>query len=411
MGPLDRQGHLSITGGADVDTAANAVNFSRGGIGMSPGFTYTFAVPLISGIIGTSLNKMLPIGNLIDLRVEISWESSAQAVYAPFTAASPSTNIWQVVGAELVLQVLSLNRDVHDSLVANKSEIMISTESYRNYNTVLNGGNTADNVVLPLKFTSTKSLVSTFRLQSNQNVYNVASVGSRRNPFATNGATTPSIQWLLGNVYAPAVPLRSVPEIYSEFGKTFHSLGSIHNKTCCNEQTYDRSIDGANNIAIIPAFATSAVITVATGTAGLIVGQPIVFTSVGTGGAALPIVNTIYYINAVLSPTTFNITSIQYSPANILTVVAVNTGGTPAAILPSLYNQTTPTFVLGLNTDTMYQASNNSMSGINTQAGNCFINMTYSAPTPTNGQRFDCWAHYDQLLIIDQQTKQMTIRV
>lgn len=287
---------------------------------------------------------------------------------------------------------------------------MISTESYRNYNTVLNAANTADNVVLPLKFTSTKSLVSTFRLQNNQNTYNVASVGSRRNPFAVSGATTPSIQWLLGNVYAPAVPLRSVPEIYSEFGKTFHSLGNINNKTCCNEQTYDRSIEGAANLLLAPTFANaSSAITV--GSAGLTVGQPIVFTSVGTGGAGLPTLNIIYFVNAINSATTFSITSIQYSIANILTITTANTGGVPLATVPALYNQTTPSFILGLNTDTMYQASNNSMSGVNTQSGNCFLNMTYSAATPAGGQRFDCWAHYDQLLIIDPQTKQMTIRV
>ena len=60
-----------------------------------------FALPLISGIIGTNLNKMLPIGCLTtDLRVEITWESSAQAVLSATTTAV-STNIWKVTGAEL----------------------------------------------------------------------------------------------------------------------------------------------------------------------------------------------------------------------------------------------------------------------------------------------------------------------
>ena len=63
------------------------------------------------------------------------------------------------------------------------------------------------------------------------NTFNNASLTSRRNPFASTGATIPNIQWLLGNVYAPAVPLRSTAEIYSEYSKALHSLGNINNKT------------------------------------------------------------------------------------------------------------------------------------------------------------------------------------
>ena len=148
MGPLDRMGFMSITHGSDLDATADTVNFSRGGQLMFSGQTYQFALPIISGIVGTNLNKMLPIGNLTDLRVEITFESSSQAVLSA-TTTGPSVNIWQVTAAELVLQVITLNREVHDQVVGHDA-IMISSESYRNYNTVLNGGNTGDNVILPL---------------------------------------------------------------------------------------------------------------------------------------------------------------------------------------------------------------------------------------------------------------------
>jgi len=98
-----------------------------------------------------------------------------------------------------LLQVITLNRRVHDTIVWNHGDaIVISSESYRNYNTVLNASNAADNVILPLKFTSCKSLLNCYRLTNNLNTYSNASITSRRNPFASSGATTPSIFWLLG---------------------------------------------------------------------------------------------------------------------------------------------------------------------------------------------------------------------
>ena len=122
MGPLDRMGPLSIVAGTDLDAQSNTVNFSRGGINMTYGNTYTFAVPLVSGIIGTNLNKMLPVGLLQDCRLEITWENNANAIISA-TNTAVSTNVWTVTSAELVLQVLTLNSDVHN-MIANKDTII-----------------------------------------------------------------------------------------------------------------------------------------------------------------------------------------------------------------------------------------------------------------------------------------------
>ena len=80
MGPLDRMGFMSITHGSDLDAVSDTVNFSRGGQLMTyNNNTHTFCLPLASGIIGTNLNKMLPIGLLNDLRLEVTWESSSHS--------------------------------------------------------------------------------------------------------------------------------------------------------------------------------------------------------------------------------------------------------------------------------------------------------------------------------------------
>ena len=431
MGPLDRMGPLSIVAGTDLDAQSNTVNFSRGGINMTYGNTYTFAVPLVSGIIGTNLNKMLPVGLLQDCRLEITWENNANAIISA-TNTAVSTNVWTVTSAELVLQVLTLNSDVHN-MIANKDTIMISSESYRNYNTVLNAANTSDNIILPLKFTSIKSLLNVYRLQNNMNTFNNASLTSRRNPFASTGATVPNIQWLLGNVYAPAVPLRSVAEIYSEYSKALHSLGNVNNKTVLNRQTYDQAVEPtfygavinlANTSNVVSAIATNGQIT-CTSTAGFEVGQPITFYGTnsslgqvqfgGVNGTFVPGTTTVnpttYYISSIVSSTVFTIALTPQGFTQMTVATAINTQTTLFLVTKEFYAQQTPSFVMGLNTDTMYQASNNSMSGINSTAGNCFLNATYSAATPTGGQRFDAWAHYDFLIMIDPHSKQMSIRV
>ena len=452
MSGNDRQAFMSITHGTDLDAVTDTVNFSRGGQLMLAGQTYQFAVPLISGIVGTNLNKMLPIGCLTDLRVEITWESSAQAVITA-TTTGVSTNIWSITAAELVLQVITLNREVHDQIIGQHGSdaIMISSESYRNYNTVLNASNGSDNVILPLKFTSAKSLLNCYRLNNNLNTYQNACITSRRNPFASAGSVVPSVFWLLGNVYAPAVPLRSVPEIYSEFTKSLHTLGNVNNKTVMNRQTYDQANEPtwtdsitSTSIAIngnaITALANTTGVFTCTSTAGFQVGQPIYFIGTGSGllasvaapswggtttSATIPVYGyvtgsgtnatytnpVVYYVASITGKTTFTIAANPYGFSSFAATTGQGTITGLYVVQKDYYVQQTPSFLMGLNLDVMYQASNNSFSGINTNSGNVFLNTTYSAATPSGGQRFDCWAHYDFLIMIDPRSKQMSIRI
>jgi hypothetical protein len=249
------------------------------------------------------------------------------------------------------------------------------------------------------------------------------------------------------------VPLRSVPEIYSEFTKSLHTLGNVNNKTVMNRQTYDQAnepqwgntistytygssaISGTNisiagNSVTLFSAATPSVIT-CTSTVGFEVGQPIYFIGAATTVSAIatptfggtagsnPVPGnatntpTIYYIASILSGTTFTMAANPYG----FSVFGCGTGsgaiaaGSLYVVQKDYYVQQTPSFLMGLNLETMYQATNNSMSGINTNSGNVFLNSTYSAATPSGGQRFDCWSHYDFMIMIDPRSKQMSIRI
>jgi len=190
--------------------------------------------------------------------------------------------------------------------------------------------------------------------------------------------------------------------------------------------------------------ATPAVFT-CTSTVGFEVGQPIYFVgtmptattlaSVAWGatttGAGAPIAATVagttytqpgtYYIASILSRTTFTIAANPYGFSSFGCATGASGLTGLYVVQKDFYAQQTPSFLMGINLDTMYQATNNSMCGINTNSGNVFLNATYSAPTPNSvtvgsvtlaaGQRFDAWAHYDFLILIDPRSKQMSIRI
>ena len=409
-GPLDRQSFQTIVLGCDQDAISDNVNFQRGGISIAQGATQTFALPLFSGVVGSGLSKYLPIGDLQDLRVEITWENNANAVISA-TTTPISTNIWQVTSAELAIQVISVDGSVHDMMASSRGNapIMLSSETYRNYNTVLNAGQSSDSTIAPLKFTSVKSLFGAYRLATNQNNLTAASISSRRNPFASSGASAASVslQLLMGNNYVPQIPMRTTPEIFTEYSKAWHTLGNVNNKTVLNKSTYDNSAEpNAFGQYVSATSATGNLLTVAS-TAGLYVNAPIYFYGTAAGNVVL---GTTYYVQSIPSTTTFTIASTIAGTQFTLATVTP-TANSLIAMSPNLYWQNTPSFVWGVNCDTLYQQSQNSMSGTNTQAGNCFINATYSANTPAGGQRFDVYAHYDFILIIDPSTKQMSIRI
>lgn len=407
-GALDRMGFQTITMGTDTDGVSNSVNFQRGGVQVDKAKSRTFALPLFSGVIGTGLDKYLPIGDLQDLRVEITWANSATAVVSA-TGTSSSVNVWRVSTCELVLQVLNLDDSVDNMIhAASPGGIMLSSHTFRNYNTVLNSAGTTDSTIVPLKFTSLKSVMAAYRTSANINTYNVASVSSRINPFATSGASKPSVQLLCGNTYVPQVPMKSVPEIYSEFSKSWHTLGNVNNKTVLTNSTYDNVAEPSAVAKFgITAFTAATDAFTCASTANLAVGNTIYFeTTIAPVTAGVT-----YFIRSILSATTFTISTTLGGAA--VDVAADNaTPGTSAitSFTPAPYWRSSPSFAMGLNLDALYQSSATSMSGMNTQAGNVFLNATYSANLAAS-TRIDIFGHYDFILVIDPATKQMSVRI
>ena len=412
LGGLDRQSYMSITSGCEYDNATpNAINLSRGGIQVQYGQTATFCINLFSGVIGTGCSKNLPIGDLSDLRLEIQFETSANAVVSG-TTTGVSTPIWQVVSTELALQVLSLDSGVNEMMHASHrgAPIMISSEMYRNYNSVIAGNNSSISTIIPLKFTSIKSLVGCFRTNNNLNSYANASISSRINPFASSGTSSATLQVLAGNTYLPQVGMRYVPEIYTEFAKAWHALGNINSKTMMCKNTYDLASEPTAPVLVaatttIASIAANVVTT--TAAHGLVAGSQIFYTGATVNGLTA---NTAYAVLTAPSGTTFTLGAVGTTTTLTLTNATGRTDAFVGYVTPSTYWQNTPSFMWGINMDAFYLASDKSYSGMNTNPYSIFLNGTYSA-AQTVAQRQDTFAHYDSVLLIDPSTKQMSVRV
>ena len=212
-----------------------------------------------------------------------------------------------VVQAELALQILTMNGDVDRMLHSSHGDapIMISAETYRNYNTILNAGQVSDSSIIPLKFTSVKSIVGCYRQATNINNFNTLSISSRRNPFASGGASAASVnvQMLCGNQYLPQIGMRTPAELYSEYSKSWHTLANVNSKTVICKSTYDQANEPGNpywstatnpfqNGNYICAFTTTTNLIQTFYPHGLSVGNAIVFT--GTTSATNLTTNTMF---------------------------------------------------------------------------------------------------------------------
>ena len=333
----DRCSHNNLLIGTDNDTTNNDWNVSRGGVSIAAGATATFYLPIVSGVIGSSLNRYLPLCDLAELKVVVTLASREVPVIAG--SANPTTTqnlpLWQLTACEFVLTVIQLDPSVdkalHDS---HGGQIVLSTETWRNFNTILTQGNTGDQILVPIKPISAKSLLVTYRPNPNLTSLQAQSVSGRVNPFGN--ATGSSFQLLCGSTYVPAKPIQNgSPELFMELYKCFHGTANVNSKTCINAQNYE------------------------------VIGNP---------ATAL----------------TIPIDQDEYNT----------------------YVQATGTFLAGINLDIFSGQSSKALAGRNLSVGNTFIIQSYKSGTPLGQQtRLDGFLHFDELLLIDPVTKQMTFKM
>jgi len=240
---IDRTTSLSAHMGTNVEVSDNC---SRGGITVANAGSTTFCIPLISSVFGSFVSKLLPLGAVSnDLRLEIVLASAVNAV-----VGAGAVN-YQVTSAQLQLSILELDSDAQRMVDASTGgNYYISTECYRNYSTSLASGSKGDNVLIPARFSSVKSVLAIYRPQGNIGASDGTKYAqtSRINPYAGAGS---SLQFQIGSSTVPATPITSAAELYTEAVKAFHNFGNTSQSSCIDNSTWavktEASTPDANN--------------------------------------------------------------------------------------------------------------------------------------------------------------------
>jgi hypothetical protein len=181
----------------------------------------------LSGLLGTSCPKLLPVGVLQDLRAEFMIETAAQAVVC--TSGTPA---WTLQNIVLNLFYVDVDPSVAEQVYSQNGGVYkISTEGFRTYQTITAANRSADSILIPARFSSMKSIISTYRDNAQRNSSAAYWVAHRVNPFydsaAGNGRKC-SIQYQIGSMLFPNTPIvYGASELYANMLQSFHSMGNI----------------------------------------------------------------------------------------------------------------------------------------------------------------------------------------
>jgi hypothetical protein len=207
-------------------------NYDKYGKSIAKSGTGEFSVPLAcSGVLGSGCSKYLPIAKVNDLRLELTMENATQAVVQVANTAT-----FSITNPQLVLTYVEVAPDMaHQLEVATGGRYMVSTESWRNYQTILPATRTGDSVLIPARYSSLRTLLHTFRDNANNSDQTKYWLSARTNPFYSSTGAACSIQYSLGSVLVPQSPVKGgVAETWLNTQQAFHDLGNISPGSRCS---------------------------------------------------------------------------------------------------------------------------------------------------------------------------------
>lgn len=236
--------------------------------------TYTFAIPLVSGILGVQMGKYIPVGSLAaDIRLELGLAPFEQAFktvavykkggstihFDPKTihdAASSKTLFGSSVSAntpykvelknfELQLEYIEVSSDVQMAIEASTGgQYVMSFDSYHDFQNTIPAGPGSITQLIGAKFSSIKTIYTAFRDQYQINNVCYPGVTSRVNPFSTlpnrpeykhDAISTWSRrryesgtgwQYMVGSTLYPPKPVQSDEESFMEYVKSNHMVAN-----------------------------------------------------------------------------------------------------------------------------------------------------------------------------------------
>jgi hypothetical protein len=250
MDIANRLGSSSALGGSGaLSTTAGDI---RKGQSISGGKSLTTCMPVLSGVIGTLGEKMLPLNIADDLRVEIQLESLNASI-----VASTSVSAWSITSMELVATIVELSdagMGMVQSVTPFNRPVYIHASTYKHYVATQLTTAGQGSYLVPSRQASLKSLIVCPRGVTQASALASYSLSSRANPNWTQ------VQWRIGSLLVPQKPISLVSgfaEPFAELQRSFHGLsnnlfsGSIQSTNYNVAETADTNVaDGAYVLAI-----------------------------------------------------------------------------------------------------------------------------------------------------------------
>jgi hypothetical protein len=177
-----------------------------------------FCIPLVSGIIGSLAEKMLPVGAMTrdNLKVSLTLSDSLNLQI--------SDAVWDVTDVELVCEYVMINDTIAQIIEReNFNGYSIPFTSFSLQSNSIASGLGSANILLSGNFTSVKTIFSIFRLQSNRDDKTKKFITGRVNPIQAAGYWSYDI----AGMKVPQQRVMGSVETFMELQKAFHNFSSV----------------------------------------------------------------------------------------------------------------------------------------------------------------------------------------
>jgi len=210
---------FSTFGGGNTDASRNII---RDGAQVAAGASLNVSLPLMGTAIDASTtDKMIPVGAISDLQLQLYISGNNNAIYG---AAAGS---WTLSNVSLTVVYVQLDAGAQKMLDnAQGGTYRYSGEQWRGYNYTLSNGSGADNIIVPFKGASVKSVAAIHRLSANINKNNAYTNLSRVNNYSTAGSNKSTWFVTIGSDVFPGIPIKNSTQHMMEYLKMWHGLSN-----------------------------------------------------------------------------------------------------------------------------------------------------------------------------------------
>lgn len=233
---IGKPGMMSTFAGSATSTTLNTV---RAGVSVPASSSVAISLPLIgTALDNSSSDKMIPVGALGDLQLQLYINDKNNAVYGV------AAGNWSLSAVSLTVGYVTLDAGAQKLIdEAQGGEYRWSSELYKSYNYNLAAGSGADNVIIPFKGSSLKSVYAIYRYARNIANYLYQTQSSRICPFVSGSSWFTTI----GSDTFPQIPLKNSTQHAVEHLKSWHALGSpLGLQTSLDSSTWVINVDPQN---------------------------------------------------------------------------------------------------------------------------------------------------------------------